>query len=607
MLRLDNRLATGQTIGANTTGTAANAIKWGGGEADFTNYGTTVNQFIGFDTDGKVKPYTFSQMRAALSLNNGSALDNTASNAIKLTGYDANFGAVTEVTPNYVLGETAGVLKKHSAESIRNFFAGLTLTNSITGNASNSTLWNNQPFKVQETGSFYYLMGFDLTDNSWKYATIPGIKNTLATSWQNVTNVDNKTTNTAFVTGSSRPSTPSGGTIALEYDGTSGAGNLFSYDYSTSTPKNTVLNSPGGNVGIGVNPTEKLEVSGNAKANSFISGKNASLFESNTSMLSAKPDGYGASFVEIGTAKEGINWYNGQALTFSTTIGPDITAAGKSERMRISANGNVGINNTTPLEKLSVNGKLALTIDDTTVGGKIYGFNDVSGGGYGGGLKFQTRSYNGSTYDYYDRLSILGNGGVVIANLAGTGNRALVATPNGTIQTGGTLGTVTNVQLSGGYGVIGTVFNPTTTPTIQYEADTASANGLASKARLANTVSSGTYLPTSSALGNTGTPNLPVHRYTKIGNVVTVYGSASISKSQQGQQTFFDLSLPIASNFSATSDATGYGVNTGAAYATVSAQANTFSKTITLLFGGIPGGGQTSDTNYNYSFSYTIK
>jgi len=86
-----------------------------------------------------------------------------------------------------------------------------------------------------------------------------------------------------------------------------------------------------------------------------------------------------------------------------------------SERMRIASSGNVGIGTTSPTEKLTIaNGKLFLTEADPTIGGKIYGYNDTSTDLYGGGLKFQSRYYDGANYIYADRLTIKGNGNVGI-------------------------------------------------------------------------------------------------------------------------------------------------------------------------------------------------
>jgi hypothetical protein len=62
------------------------------------------------------------------------------------------------------------------------------------------------------------------------------------------------------VTGASSPYTGAGSGVFLESGGTSG--NLFAFNYSTFTPLPLVLNSPGGNVGIGAATTARLNVVG---------------------------------------------------------------------------------------------------------------------------------------------------------------------------------------------------------------------------------------------------------------------------------------------------------------------------------------------------------
>jgi hypothetical protein len=62
------------------------------------------------------------------------------------------------------------------------------------------------------------------------------------------------------VTGASSPYTGAGAGAFLEYNGTYG-GILFAYDYGANSPLNLLLNSPGGNVGIGtLSPAAKLTV-----------------------------------------------------------------------------------------------------------------------------------------------------------------------------------------------------------------------------------------------------------------------------------------------------------------------------------------------------------
>ncbi|MEO7298475.1 MAG: VCBS repeat-containing protein [Verrucomicrobiota bacterium] len=62
------------------------------------------------------------------------------------------------------------------------------------------------------------------------------------------------------VTGASSPYSGAGSGVFMEYGGS--IGNLFAFNYSAFTPLNLVLNSPGGNVGIGAATTARLNVEG---------------------------------------------------------------------------------------------------------------------------------------------------------------------------------------------------------------------------------------------------------------------------------------------------------------------------------------------------------
>jgi hypothetical protein len=105
----------------------------------------------------------------------------------------------------------------------------------------------------------------------------------------------------------------------------------------------------------------------------------------------------------------------GVGMIKSVTNTPLTFGVNDSERMRITSGGNVGIGTTTPSEKLTItDGKLFLSTSDPTIGGKIYGYNDTSVNLYSGGLKFQTRYFDGSNYVYADRITINGLGNVGI-------------------------------------------------------------------------------------------------------------------------------------------------------------------------------------------------
>lgn len=63
---LTSDFATGQTIGANTTGSSASALTWGGSQADFGSAGSNLSTIVGRNTSGVAKPYSFADVKAAL-------------------------------------------------------------------------------------------------------------------------------------------------------------------------------------------------------------------------------------------------------------------------------------------------------------------------------------------------------------------------------------------------------------------------------------------------------------------------------------------------------------------------------------------------------------
>jgi hypothetical protein len=71
------------------------------------------------------------------------------------------------------------------------------------------------------------------------------------------------------VSGASSPYTGAGAGIFMEHSAAGGM--LFAFDYTAMQPRPLLLNSPGGNVGIGItSPTNKLHVAGGVSATAFV-------------------------------------------------------------------------------------------------------------------------------------------------------------------------------------------------------------------------------------------------------------------------------------------------------------------------------------------------
>lgn len=78
-------------------------------------------------------------------------------------------------------------------------------------------------------------------------------------------------------------------------------------------------------------------------------------------------------------------------------------------------------------------------------------------------------------------------------------------------------------------------------------------------------ITSGTYLPTSTLVANLDTGTLSQCQYMRVGKVVTVSGRADLDPTAPAATTQFGISLPIASNFGATSDCAGTAFASGIA------------------------------------------
>ena len=161
--------------------------------------------------------------------------------------------------------------------------------------------------------------------------------------------------------GTTNPTTPlhiknDAPTIRLE-DNTSGDNHYFtanngelrvqSSGYITIRPNNAISTTflANGNVGIGTtSPSEKLSVNGTFSSNALWTNSSSVSYWGNYS-----------------TAYGGLSWDTGYASVFATAGNSlRLGSNGASPDMVINTNGNVGIGNTTPGERLTVSGNIRL-------------------------------------------------------------------------------------------------------------------------------------------------------------------------------------------------------------------------------------------------------
>jgi hypothetical protein len=167
----------------------------------------------------------------------------------------------------------------------------------------------------------------------------------------------------------------------------------------------------GQNVGIGVTATtQKLWVNGNT----------------------CVPDNSAFGFHTNPSAGSISNYYSGNDASNYLRM-----FTGGSERMRIDSSGQIGINTTTPADRLTVNGNIALN------GGFDYVFSN--GGGSGGslnagigfdGINTRVLFYTGST----ERMRITSAGNVLVGTTSTTPNPGVVMQTDGNISCGNSAG-----------------------------------------------------------------------------------------------------------------------------------------------------------------------
>lgn len=110
------------------------------------------------------------------------------------------------------------------------------------------------------------------------------------------------------------------------------------------------------------------------------------------------------------------------------------------------------------------------------------------------------------------------------------------------------------------------------------------------------------YTPTLTNVTNVSSSTAADSQYTRVGNVVTVFGSLNVTTTL-AVATEVDISLPIASNFAATTDANGVGQATSAIATNAYIDGDATNDRARLKFIGLSVGGVGT---IFYSFSYKV-
>ena len=119
----------------------------------------------------------------------------------------------------------------------------------------------------------------------------------------------------------------------------------------------------------------------------------------------------------------------------------------------------------------------------------------------------------------------------------------------------------------------------------------------------AGNLNSGTYTPTLTGVTNVASTSAATTRYTRVGNVVFVSGTAAIDTTSTGL-TQFDVSLPIASNLAAGSDLTGtFTRDESSSYVPGACVGEVTNDRAACVFYA----SYTSASNAYFSFSYEVK
>jgi hypothetical protein len=326
---------------------------------------------------------------------------------------------------------------------------------------------------------------------------------------------------------------------------------------TTSTPQFT-------SIGLGTAPSYTLDATKSVSSNYIAHLHNTNTTAGDSFGLFIKAGTNGSDYpLNVNTADNSINLFN---LTGSgdAMIKNDVTSGGTN-----------GFSAKSLL--IGTDGTIANYRWQTSLSGN----NEI----------FASRSFGTVRTTNYTTGATVYSGTISATNLSGTntGDQTTITGNAGTATALQTARTIQGVSFDGTANINpinGTGFVKASGTTLSYD----------------NTITSGTYTPTlTNDLNVSGASNDGDPQYQRIGNIVTVFGSVSFTMTTTGN-CLIGISLPIASNFTSTTQAHGMGVSfkTVSTNAVVSSDAT--NDRVSLSFVANAAETQT----FRYSFSYQV-
>jgi hypothetical protein len=398
---------------------------------------------------------------------------------------------------------------------------------------------------------------------------------------KNVTNVGNATDGFTFVSNGSNSSfqalrvQSSNNSYGARFDNSGNQAGIIANNSGTTTNSSTIF-SNNTSTGNGIVSNQSTSGTGlnyagqNNGTNTFTVDKlgvvTATAFKTTGGTVNQFVDGTGAL--------QNKSIFQNAITGLTTNYLPKWNGSGFGNSNIFDDGTNVGIGTTTPPAKFTVQrttsvgnnsfGALISLQDDRS--DRVSTINVVRGvGNYDIGMSFSTTYETSGSGNAFERIRITPIGNVLI-----------------------------NTTTDNGQGVIQANGNITASPATL-------SNQVVVKSQLDAVASSGTYTPVASALSGTTSVTFDPHTYTKIGNIVTVYGVSRPVGVVSNVGVNFNFTLPISRSLS-TSRIIGSGHGT-ANVLNNAAKIESLSTTTTNITFIVPVSGIVP---VNYSFQYDV-